>query len=236
MLFRSEYLTRKHNHIAPSAPTVQHWQRWLKDGDVFLQLDGYDEVISHNFFLNKIKEELKKYSKCPIVITCRSVTFEGNGEIGQDFSVFRLRELVEFQRDAFIRNYPERRYNADKLIEEINKNSQLRHLAANPMMLSIICYAMNNNVSLITTRGELYNLAIDIILNLKRIEDKTGIKPEEKRMVLEQLALAMFIENEQPQLSISPEQMLDKMCKILNSTLYIKSTRSLKIAATDYIR
>jgi HEAT repeat protein len=187
------------------APSADQWLRWLQQGDVLLLLDGLDEVAGTEKYRTALKEALKLFERCPTVITCRTISFESHRVLVSDFGVFTLDALEDGQRNTYIDAYGRMaihkdKFNAPKLIDQLNRLHTMRPLAANPLLLSLICFVIDHPDApdLPATRGEIYTLAIDRLLARKRrveIMDFGNVwkKPEStKREILERAALDLF--------------------------------------------
>lgn len=199
-------------------PTAQHWQGWLQRGEVLLLLDGLDEV--NEDFKVVLKEELNGYAECPTVITCRTISFEQHRNWFPDFPIFALDELGDELRDQYIRAFPARQpFDTGALIAQLNGAPQLRALAANPLLLSIICYVAEDqrNGTLPATRSELYGKVVDKFMRRRRMEvtypGGTGDLPlTRKRHILERAALTLFAGlDQQRQLLIDEESLVDAL-------------------------
>jgi predicted NACHT family NTPase len=198
-----DYLGQQYENLSPAPPTAQ-WRQWLQRGDVLLLLDGLDELSGKAAFTAALQEALRLFKMCPTVLTCRTVSFEQYRLLCPDFPLFILAGLNDTQRDDYIRTFPARhpeRYHPEALIAQLRRTPQMRPLAANPLLLSLICYVVSddrNAVTLPATRGELYNKAVQqLLLRSRRVEivypgGKSDIPLSRKRRILEYAALALF--------------------------------------------
>lgn len=162
-----EFLAEKHKERSPAPPDEDHWRRWLQLGDVLLLLDGLDEIHGDKSFLADLTSALNHdFTKCPTVITCRTDSFEQHEKACPGFPRFILRGLTDEQRDEFVRNYPAEnpaRFQAQELIGELHRVRQMHLLVATPLLLSIICYVVDDpkeKVELPITRVKLYDRAV----------------------------------------------------------------------------
>jgi HEAT repeat protein len=195
-----QYLAERYKALSP-APHAAQWQRWLQKGEVLLLLDGLDEIEGKPFFLAALKTTLMTFPECPTVLTCRTVSFEQHRTLCPDFPIFILAGLDPDQRDTYIRAFPaEHRdcYDPDTLINQLTHTPQLLPLAANPLLLNIICYVVDDVKGVIpATRGELYKKALEKLLTRRpqRVEVRyPGEEPntDEKLAILERTALNLF--------------------------------------------
>lgn len=218
-----EYLAERYrSEKIPHPPTADHWRDWLRRGEVLLLLDGLDEINGDATFLEALAEALANYSECPTIITCRTVSFEQHRALTPDFPVFVLGALNTEQRDRSIRAYAAgRSFDADALITQLNRTPQMNSLAANPLLLSIICFVIEgqSNGSLPIKRSELYRKAVDKLLRqVRRIavnypggtkEEPRDLPLTRKRHILERAALTLFVGlDQQRQLTIDEASLL----------------------------
>jgi predicted NACHT family NTPase len=231
-----EYLAEycyKDLRLRPS-PTDKQWRRWLEHGDVLLLFDGLDEITGEPEFEAVLRSTLAAFPRCPTIITCRTVSFEQHKALCEEFSVFTLDGLDNRGRDAYVRAYPARQANFDasKLIEQLNRQTAMRPLAANPLLLMLICFVVDDArlVALPATRGELFDLAIDRLLRgrNKRAEvtypgGKRDLRLVRKRRIVERAALELFAgQNQQRLLTVDEETLVDAL------------TRAVKIEGLGY--
>jgi HEAT repeat protein len=219
-----EYLAEYHKDLSPAARATQ-WRQWLRQGDVLLLLDGLDEIDGKREFLDALKVALGTFLNCPTVVTCRTVSAERYQSVCRGLPPFLLAGLADAQRDVYIRSYPRAhpdRYDPGKLIEQLDQLPAMRPLAANPLLLSILCFVVDDpqsEVALPATRGELYERAVDRMLCLPRrlpIEypgGKPDLPPIRKRRMLERAALALFAGQERHarKLSFNVATLLDAL-------------------------
>jgi HEAT repeat protein len=202
-----------HAYDFQHAPTVQQWRQWLRLGGLLLLLDGLDEIDnSKGFVVHGLNQLLHHpdYTRCPLVLTCRTISFEQYRDLGQDLQVFRLAGLKAKQQATFIKSYPARHraFEPERLVGEVKRLPEMRALAANPLLLSIICHMVDDpdRVTLPVTRSQLYSLAVRKLL--KRGEGVSGrhsprvpvvypkgirLSLEGKETYLEELALALWL-------------------------------------------
>ncbi len=200
-----QYLTERYKDL-PHAPSTAQWQRWLQKGEVLLLLDGLDEIEGKSFFLSALKTALLTFEGCPTMLTCRTVSFEQHRALCPDFPIFTLAGLDTAQRDAFIRTFPAEhpdRYEPDALIAHLNRTPQLLALAANPLLLNVICYVVDDarGSTLPATRGALYQKALEKLLTRRpqRVEVRyPGEEPsgDEKLAILQRTALNLFAQGD----------------------------------------
>jgi hypothetical protein len=199
------YLANQYSLLSPP-PHAQQWQRWLQNGEVLLLLDGLDEIQGEPTFLALLTTTLSTFTACPTVLTCRTISFERHRMICPDFPLFTLAGLDQVQRDAYIHTFPAAHptdYRPEVLKEHLQRSSQLRSLAANPLLLSILCYVADSTAatSLPATRGQLYANAIERLLTFRAQRHTItypGTPPaaHEKLALLQHTALQLFVQGE----------------------------------------
>lgn len=205
-----------HYQDLPNAPTVDSWRRWLQRGEVLLLLDGLDEIEEKPTFVAALKATLQLSRNCPTIITCRTVSFDQHQSLCPDFTAFTLAGFEEPQRDTFIRMFPAshpEQYDPEAVSQQLRATPSMAPLAANPLLLSIMCYVIDHARSplLPTTRGDLYKKALETLLahTQQRVEVRyPGEKPaiEEKLFVAQRAALYLFLQ-EEPQLTFTGEEL-----------------------------
>jgi hypothetical protein len=198
----ADYLAARYRQTGiASTPTAEHWQRWLRHGEVLLLLDGLDEIAGNQSFVAALQTALTTFKDCPTLLTCRTVSFEQHRAVCPDFPVFTLASLENTLRDAYICMFPAEhrdRYDPEALIDQIDRTPQMQPLAMNPLLLSIICYVVDDprGVSLPATRTELYEKTVGKLLTRpRRVEVRyPGEEPDvdEKRAISERIALSLF--------------------------------------------
>lgn len=209
------YLAQQYALLSP-APTAPQWRQWLINGDVLLLFDGMDEIQGDPPFLTLLTTTVSTFPACPTVLTCRTVSFERHRMICPDFPLFTLTGLDQVHRDAYIRTFPAvhpTAYQPEVLSAHLQRSPQLRALAANPLLLSILCYVADNAATtpIPATRGELYASAIERLLTFhaQRLTTRypgTAPAPYEKLALLQHAALQLFARGER-QLTFSGQQL-----------------------------
>ena len=116
--------------------------------------------------------------------------------------MFTLAGLDDAGRDAYIHAYPAQHpehFDAAGLIRQLQAAPAMRPLAANPLLLTILCFVVDDpgGVRLPATRAQLYDQAVNKLLGLRprRMDvPYPGTEPDaaEKRALLEEAALSLF--------------------------------------------
>lgn len=217
-----EYLAGELYRDIAHAPSADLWRQWMARGQVLLLLDGLDETNASDEFRTRGLKPLlegEAFRACPLVIACRTVSFEEHRWLGRDLPVFTLAPLELRQQAEFIRKYPEdeqRPFDREALIQELRRQPGLRPLAANPQLLNTICYVVSSSgeKELPTTRGDLYDRAITELLKSKdrKPELASGLMVSRKRRLMEEAALKLWLAGaERRQLVFSEEEVLSAL-------------------------
>ncbi len=149
----------------------------LKQGRTFFCLDGLDEVREEDIqrVLRQIKN-LFKYYKNQFVITCRIAASE------YTFEEFTEVEIADFD-DKQIRIFVDKWFNtkelelSDKFIGQLKKNKQIKELATNPLLLTLLCLEFEDSGDFPAERAELYKRATHTLL--RKWDAKRGIVREQ---------------------------------------------------------
>ena len=199
-----QYLAEVCEHIhVGAAPSVEHWQEWLSRGEVFLLLDGLDEIRDDPEFLDLLVASLNAYRHCPVMLTCRTIRFDHFCMRFADYPVFTLGAMAKEMQDQYIRMFPApKKFDLAPLIKQLDRLPQLKTLTANPLLLSIICFVTANEKQndLLSTRGGYYDKAVDHLLRIHRkkdIEYPEHISWAQKRFILQKAALELYLGEEQ---------------------------------------
>jgi predicted NACHT family NTPase len=168
-------------------------------------LDGLDEVMEqdHDRVIREIREFAQAYSQNHIVITCRIAARE---YIFQQFTEVEMADFDDVQIQSF----------ADKWFKTKEKNSEsttgamfwkelesrkpVKELAANPLLLTLLCLEFDNSSAFPQSRSELYDRALNVLLSkwdgqrrIQRGEEVyQGLSLKRKETLLGQLAMYTF--------------------------------------------
>lgn len=189
------YLASLYDEIE-HAPTIEQWRRWLRRGEVLLLLDGLDETANHPWLIDELQRAFLIFTRCPTVLTCRTVSFEQHRKLCPAFPVFVLAGLNKQRQKTFINQVaPTLTLDASpsNVVKHFQNAPQIEALASNPLLLSILCSVAARDTELSVTRGALYEKAIETLLSRKNLAKALypGAEPstDQKRAVLEQIAL-----------------------------------------------
>lgn len=183
----------------------------LKAGTILLLFDGLDEAGAlavttaekeanqPDKIIQMIDVLRRQYPEVPMVVTCRRASWLSKQAELTNFKVFEVLDFSWEDIQAFVKIWfapdatpdvltPE----AARLIEELKPNVRMRFLAANPLLLSLICTVFDEYKELPDRRARLYEKCVDYLLtlwdskrNLKRLSNFTT---ENKKDLLCKLA------------------------------------------------
>jgi len=192
--------------------------------DGLIILDGLDEVA---LFENKratmvryiyvFENNLDKKSRTQMIVTSRPYAVDDKLP---KLLCLRIEPMGLEQSAGFIRHWyqqvgrdrpldsqdPENRIRAEKLIKQIESRESLQILAETPMLLTLLLIMDYSNYQLPASRGELYNRAVNLLLqrwHRNLLPYKTALEPEEQSVL-------QVLENDEQ----STERLRRALCKI----------------------
>lgn len=229
-------------------PCTVLWDHWLAASRIFVLLDGLDELSGDVAFYELALKGLlvdREASGCPMILTSRTVSYDAHRRLAPHLPVYTLGGLSPRQQAAFIRRYPAppaSRFDAEALIAELRRLPSIKPLAANPLLLSIICLVASGPqaVQLPATRGALYEAAVHHILGrLPHVPAKeiyVGVAEPlltEKKAFLEELALELWLRDEGCELAFSEQTLIGALKRILKRER--ESTKLARCLVRDWI-
>jgi len=181
----------------------------LTQGRGLVLLDGLDEVLEaeHDRVLREIEAFSRRYGTSTIVITCRIAARE------YVFQQFTEVEMADFS-DAQIQDFADKWFKhkePDKLDEAgkstvgqlfwqaVENREPIKELAANPLLLTLLCLEFEESSEFPQSRAELYERGLNILLSkwdgqrrIKRDEVYKRLPIKRKESLLGQLAMQTF--------------------------------------------
>ncbi|MBT3321325.1 MAG: NACHT domain-containing protein [Anaerolineae bacterium] len=140
----------------------------LESGRAIVLFDGLDEVPKENEQRDKTIQAMhdfsKKYLKTQIVITCRVAASD------YSFTEFTYIEMADFsqrQVNAYTQNWFRKEpKSAIEFLKELKleENKSVRDIGSSPLLLSMICLAYEETLTIPKRRVELYEDALDALL------------------------------------------------------------------------
>jgi hypothetical protein len=153
------------------------FDRLLRQGEIILLIDGFDEVppaLIHRIVL-KIEQFTSEYPHCAVIIATRAMDSRALQKL-EGWEWFRLEPLNLSEIFDFL-DLTLDRPNAMNLLAMIQENHLLRSLAGSPLLLSLLSVLYQRRGSLALTPIEIYKNVVDLMLN--RWEPQKGIFREE---------------------------------------------------------
>ncbi|HWT02344.1 MAG TPA: NACHT domain-containing protein [Pyrinomonadaceae bacterium] len=184
----------------------------LKSGNAIVLFDGLDEVNQESGQRDKqirqMNNFIKKYDRVQCLITCRVAASDYTFK---PFTYVEVADFTERQIEQFVRNWF--RNNEGEKDEETCKrfltefdrddNKGLRELARTPLLLTLLCLAFNETMTIPQRRVEIYEEALDALLKkwdssrrIRRDEIYRKLSLGHKENMLAQIAHETFEKNE----------------------------------------
>ena len=176
-------------------------EQLLRNGRLLVLLDGLDEVRASdaNRVLRQIRDFADQFAQNQIVLTCRiaarEYTFEKFTEV--EIADFDDDQITSFARkwfhtkDDFIK--------AAQFTKKLKKDRQIRELATNPLLLTLLCITFEESGSFPQNRSELYKEGIDVLLkkwdikrNIAREQTYKQLSLQRKEDLLSHIAIYTF--------------------------------------------
>ncbi len=209
----------------------------LRAGNVLILLDGLDEVArfeDRRFIADLVTQFAGFCDKCQVVVTSRPQGYEGAAQLGGDFErrdinplawpedirtfLYRWNEAINRRAAGgtlSVQGRQQAHENADSLMARLENAPNVRELANNPLLLTVMAIVHFNVGTLPERRADLYNAATELLLGWdKRMGRELQAPPPwlddltaaQRRLPLEELAFD-FQENrviEQPRAQVLP--------------------------------
>ena len=167
-------------------------ERDLKEGSCVLLLDGFDELAvkeKQDKVADQILKFVGKYHKNKIVVTSRVAGY--HDEL-KGFTKLELMEFDDEQMKHFVQNWfgENQSEKAKSMLSTIKENEQIKALARNPLMISIIAVIYEEDRKLPQKRAALYNRCIEVLLSKWDVQKKlkNAYAPDKKEFILKKLA------------------------------------------------
>lgn len=198
---------------------VDFFDRWLKDGQAAILLDGLDEVADPGLrrrVSRLVDSFTRAYPRCRYVVTSRIVGYTDASRLSEGYASATVRAFSIDDVRVFLSQWhrlvaigqmgpgaPAEAHAATQtaqLLDAIERNDRVRELAINPLMLTVIALVHRDRVKLPDRRAELYQEAVDVLLGKW---DEARDVPEsviladrpfdisDRRLVLQAVALGM---------------------------------------------
>lgn len=217
--FLNEYLE---NERVPLP--ADFFDSYLNEGRAVVLLDGLDEVADPELrgrVARLVESFSLKYAKCRFVVTSRIVGYTGSARLTGDYTAATVRNFTLADVRQFLTHWHrliavgqmglgesatnEAARQTDQLMQAIEKIEQIRELAINPLMLTVIALVHRDRVKLPDRRAELYAEAVDVLLG--KWDEARGVKKipiledrafdtGDRRLLLQSIALHMHEEQQ----------------------------------------
>lgn len=207
---------------------------FLEKGKCLILLDGLDEVLNHDQIYQKIEHLINSYPENRFVITCRT------GASDYVFKSFTEVEAVDFAREQveeFARNWFTYRGEvkvSEEFIKKLQDNEQVKELATNPLLLTILCWTFEDSYDFTRSRYGLYADAVDSLLRRwdasRRIERKSSLKLSRQRKI------AMFSQIAYDGLNHNPPKLLWQKWELEQKLIDFIESISFEIDTYDVLR
>lgn len=161
----------------------------IKNSNVMLLIDGIDEldIKNRNKFYDWLDSILKLHNDMSIIMSSRYYALDEIENRSIDFHKLTILPLSSIQVEKLITQWfismiddkDERDLYISKLLQKIRQSNQLKKLATNPLLCSMICALyLDSNENIPDDRIQLYKECIDMLLEKRDVE--RGILHEEK--------------------------------------------------------
>ncbi|BAS60391.1 NACHT domain family protein (plasmid) [Leptolyngbya boryana NIES-2135] len=180
----------------------------LNEGRGLILLDGLDEVREDQ--KNRVKREIENFInysnfyKSRFIITCRLAAAE------YDFTNFTEVEISEFEDEQiayFVKGWFDSEENSiqgTKFLQKLNskESKPIRELAANPLLLTLLCLVFEDSGDFPTQHSDLYRDGLEVLLkkwdakrSIERAQVYKKLSLKHKEYLLSQLAYSTFIKD-----------------------------------------
>jgi hypothetical protein len=180
----------------------------MEAGEVLFLLDALDETVigdnmesaeeSYKHVVRAIMQLTQRYHRVPIVVTARKEGYRQRGPL-TGFTKLEVLDFLPEQIDLFITKWFEhygderRRGFAAMLITALKNQPRMTALAANPLLLSLIVLAYeDNDQQLPENRSRLYQQCVDILLHkwdaVRLIQRARPVNSDDQKQLLPLIA------------------------------------------------
>ncbi|WP_434417721.1 NACHT domain-containing protein [Nannocystis pusilla] len=184
--------------------------RWRDTRRLAFLIDGFDEIPSderdkiHGWFA----EMAAAVELCPVILTSRPLTTDHLSRFKAPWRTWTVEPFDQRRIVTYIKRWyehaelpagVERSVDADALAQSWMEDSTISPLTSNPLLLATLLLVHVLDGRLPTGRAKLYQRYVDGMLGLwddrqKRLAPKVALTPAQKRTLLRELALRMFLD------------------------------------------
>jgi predicted NACHT family NTPase len=194
----------------------------LKSGGAIVLFDGLDEVNQESgqrdTQTRAMNNFIEKYDRTQCLITCRLAASDYSFK---PFTYVEIADFTEPQIKTFVSNWFRKEgekdeETRDKFLAEFARddNKGLRDLARTPLLLTLLCLAFNETLTIPPRKVEIYEEALDALLKkwdssrrIKRDEVYRKLSLGHKENMLARIAAETFEKNEY----FIPQQELERL-------------------------
>ncbi|NEO91675.1 MAG: NACHT domain-containing protein, partial [Moorea sp. SIO3G5] len=168
------------------------FEHWLEDGRTLILLDGLDQVTEPakgEQVVGKIKDFIQQFPNNWVIITCDNSSYHNSNFLwefyrNEEFYRYQIQSFDDSQIEEFIQRWYysqiQDKGEAQRLKESLSKvlyeHQQIRRLARNPLLLTIITLIHRYHFRLPLERYQLYDQAVDLLLT--SWDNKPDISPD----------------------------------------------------------
>ena len=206
----------------------------LRAGEGLLLLDGLDEVLQERRqpLFQGIDGLVQLGRDSHVIVTCRP---HAEGRIFQGFAYAQMADFAPEQVQAFVQNWfgQQEKEKADNLWQALNKpeNKSISELTRTPLLLGLLCITYQKTGKFPTKRHELYEKALDVVLEtwdgergVQRDSTYGRLQLHHKRELLAFLAFNTFELGQ----SFIPQQRLTELVREFLSSLWQREVTHLR--------
>ncbi|MBD2449707.1 NACHT domain-containing protein [Nostoc sp. FACHB-152] len=179
----------------------------LERGQCLILLDGLDEIkVDNNSIYSQIDEFTEKFPDNRFIITCRNAACD---YVFNDFTEVEVADFEPEEIKTFVRNWFQSRGEdniCDRFLKKLEENQQVKELATNPLLLTILCLTFEDNYDFSSNRYALYADAVDTLL--RRWDASRRVERRQHFNISRQRKINMFSEIAYKGLSNEPAKFL----------------------------
>ena len=175
-------------------------ERMLALGKCLLLLDGFDEVTADvERAIREIRIFSDKYAANQFVLSCRIAAFN---YVFVHFTEVEMADFDDEQIQAFVDSWfqAEPKMARDCWAElTARENAPVKELASNPLLLTLLCIAFDEQLGFPPNRAELYQVAVEALLRkwdssrrIQRPEVYHALSLRKKESLLSRIAAETF--------------------------------------------
>ncbi len=210
-------------------PSKEVVTKALEEGKFLILLDGLDEVPESNFnaVCNSIDRFVTKFEKNRFIASCRLAAYKSSFQRFRDIELadFNDRQIEQFIHNWFQSDLDRQSHTASTCWSDLNEpgNQSAKELAQTPLLLTFLCLVYNRSLRFPSNRSELYQKALDILLEEWAAEKRVKYQPIApelnvgvEKVLLSEIAYKNFARN---RLFFPRQQLIDSIQDFLADTV-----------------